>query len=90
LPVSKEWEILSSNLGGKKLPEVCECSKEYEKMEKLKEKDGFAALLGGRFYIDSEEEDGNENERKVGYDNMDFLRALCEGLNYDYDFIISQ
>jgi len=74
LPVNDEWETLSNYLGGKKLPEVCECSKEYEKMGKLKEKDGFAALLGGRFYIDSDDEEGNER-RELGYDSMDSLGA---------------
>jgi len=72
LPVNDEWEILLSNLGGKKLAEICVCSKEYEKMEKLKAKDGFAALLGGKFYRESDDEDGNEkNGTKTGYDLKD-------------------
>jgi len=62
LPVNDEWEILSNNLGGKKLPETCECSKEYENMEKLKAKEGFAALLGGKFALESYDDDGNEKD----------------------------
>ena len=65
LPTSKEWEILFNYLGGKKtVDEVT--FKVYKGMEKIKAKDGFAALWGGGFYIDYHE-NNDLNYELMGY-----------------------
>jgi len=65
LPSNAEWEILLNYLGGKKtVDEVA--FKVYKGMEKIKAKDGFAALCGGEFYIDYHEND-DLNYEFMGY-----------------------
>jgi uncharacterized protein (TIGR02145 family) len=79
LPASKEWEALFSSMGGKKTLDE-KTFKIYEGMEKLKAKDGFAALLSGRFYIDY-----NEGETDVNYVSMGYSYCWFSASPGDFD-----